>query len=146
MTRGRPPKPTQLHVVDGTFNTTRHAARAHAPAGKGKPEKPQGLDEFGEECWNNFVGRAVEIGVGCEIDSVAVAEACRLYSFYRRACAAAALDPVDKEVRCAVTGYWAAFERLASRFGFTPADRLKLVAPKSADSGDPADKHFRSTA
>jgi phage terminase small subunit len=142
----RPPKPTQLHVVDGTFNVTRHGKRKHAPQAEGTPEKPANLDVFGSECWGKLVEPALRMGIGRGIDAVAVEELCRLYSFYRRSCEKAQTNPIDKETRCAVVGYWGAFEKMAARFGFTPADRLRLVAPKPEGSGDPAERHFRDTA
>jgi phage terminase small subunit len=142
----RPPKTTQLHVVDGTFNVTRHRNRKAAPESEGAPVKPADLDEFGLECWQKLVEPALRMKIGREVDAVAAEELCRLYSFYRRSCEKASADPIAKEARCAVTGYFAAFEKVASRFGFTPADRLRLVAPKPEGSGDPAERHFRDTA
>lgn len=143
---GRPPKPTQLHVVDGTYNVTRHADRSFVPSSGGEPERPDGLDDYGRECWDKFVTPVVSARVAEAFDTIGVAEACRLYSFYRRSCDAAALDPVDKNARCAVVGYWSAFERVAAKYGLTPADRIRLVPQKPEGSSDPAEAHFRNSA
>lgn len=142
----RQPKPTQLHVVDGTYRGHRHKSRGNSSAGGGHPPKPAGLCKYGLECWQKFVEPVIRLQVAVEIDSLAVAEACRLYAFYRRSCEAAAKAPTDKLARCAVVAYWTAFERVAAKYGLTPADRLRLVPPERSESEDPADKHFRNSA
>jgi phage terminase small subunit len=68
-------------------------------------------------------------------DTAELVSLCELWGLYRASYALAKVAPTDKEIRCAVTGYWAAFDRVASKFGLSSADLASLKVPK--DTGKP---------
>ena len=64
---GRKPKPTHLHVAEGTLNVTRHRNRENEPVVTGKPVKPKSLNGRASKIWDDVVEFAhwltKEIGV-----------------------------------------------------------------------------------
>ena len=60
---------------------------------------------------------------------------CRIWALLQEALRAAEKDPLDATARVAVNTYSQSFSRMATAFGLTPLDRLKLpsVAPKSEE-------------
>jgi phage terminase small subunit len=58
--RGRKPKPTLLHELQGTLNTTRHAGRAHELqiAGNLDPEPPDFLTDGQKDSWRYVMQHA----------------------------------------------------------------------------------------
>ena len=57
MPRGRPPKPTQLHVVQATFRSGRHAGRDDEIQPDGAPKKPGFLKGRAARIWKEYAGR-----------------------------------------------------------------------------------------
>lgn len=54
---------------------------------------------------------------------------CELWGLYRDVVAKAKIAPTDKEIRCAVSAYFTAFDRLACKFGLSTGDRAGLKLP-----------------
>jgi phage terminase small subunit len=53
----RPAKPTHLHVLEGTFNATRHKKRAHEPKPQGDLlDPPDWMDEEHQAVWRGQIG------------------------------------------------------------------------------------------
>lgn len=62
MPRGRPRKPTKLHVLQGTLNATRHRDRIGEPESAGRPVPPQKLGTRERELWVQFIDSASWLG------------------------------------------------------------------------------------
>jgi hypothetical protein len=60
--QGRPRKPTALHILQNTSNSTRHADRVGEPVSGGRPVPPAPLDEREMELWNKFIATAFWLG------------------------------------------------------------------------------------
>ncbi len=56
--RGNKPKPTILHLVDGTMNVTRHKGREGEPRPDGRPIRPKKLLKRQAELWAEYVDTA----------------------------------------------------------------------------------------
>ena len=54
--RGRKPKPTSLHIVEGTLNSTRHADRPAVDYSSSSPVAPFKLDTEMQEVWDYYIG------------------------------------------------------------------------------------------
>ena len=55
--RGAKPKPTRLHVVDGTYRPDRHAGPSE-PEPEGELEKPPKLNGRAGDLWDRYMARA----------------------------------------------------------------------------------------
>lgn len=49
--QGRPPKATEAHILEGTFNTTRHKDRPELAIDNSLPIPPVELDDDVREVW-----------------------------------------------------------------------------------------------
>jgi P27 family predicted phage terminase small subunit len=84
--RGRPPKPTKLHIVQGTARPDRMKRRAGEPKPQPIPlECPDHLKAEARKEWNWLVPKLVALGVGTEIDRDALVAYCRVYARWDRA-------------------------------------------------------------
>lgn len=125
---GRPRKPIELHVIDGTFRADRHGP---APVDVGEvrpPTKPSDLGGAAGGFWDRLL--AVLAGVVRERDGEQLAELCRWWARIQKV--GAALDKSQpgslrygRLMNQASTAA-ATFDRIAKRFGLTPADRASL--------------------
>ena len=86
---GRPPKPTKLHILEGSLDARRHSNRADVLYGDDAPEQIRGLGKDGLTAWRELMPRIgqrlspggtalLEIGQGQEHDIAALADAHRL--------------------------------------------------------------------
>ena len=130
MKPGRKPKPTPDLRVHGTYRADRHADRADVLPPSGEPVKPAGFGQIESDLWDQVVPELVRRKLAGTIDTAELVSMCELWGLYRASYALARVAPTDKEIRCAVTGYWAAFDRVASKFGLTSSDMASLKVPK----------------
>lgn len=131
MKSGRKPTPTQALKLHGTYRADRHGDRADAAPPAGEPVKPGDFGEVESALWDQVVPDLVRRELAGVCDTAELVSMCELWGLYRASYALAKTAPTDKEIRCAVTGYWAAFDRVASKFGLTNADLASLKAPKA---------------
>ncbi len=124
--KGRHPKSVAELKLHGTFRPGKHGDRLAEPAVEGLPEKPVGLKPDAEWLWDLVLAEYANAGPLKRIDTAAVMAACDLWSKYRAASKLADANPVDKETRIAVTAYYAAWERAASKIGINPVDRRRV--------------------
>lgn len=128
--RGRPPKPPILHIAEGTHRRDRHGDPAEAVPSFGVPERPKRLTGEARKLWESVVPGLVSSGVATERDTYALAEMCEWYKRYRKAATQAdkiaATNPYWADLLRAAKTAWTEFDRVAARFGLTPADRAKL--------------------
>lgn len=76
-----------------------------------------------------------QVGTLAEVDTSSLHALCDTWTLYRKSVELAMNAPADKELRCAVTGYLGAFDRLASKFGLTPSDRAAIKLESKAKKG-----------
>ncbi len=127
--RGPKPKPTGLHVAEGTLHPTRHKGRAKEPRPKGAPTAPDWLDTTAKAHWQEVVGLLVPLKVATVLDTSALAMMCDAWSQWRRLRDSVNGD-VEKETAAA---YVLARLRkdwldIAARFGMTASDRTRIEA------------------
>jgi hypothetical protein len=118
---GRSRKPTALHLVQGTFNTTRHKARADEPEviePLGGP--PQDWPVDGKLLWAE-VADMLPAGVATRSDRLMFETLCRLVAQMREG--PAGLSPaLATQIRMAL-----------AVFGMTPADRSRVTAARAPE-------------
>jgi P27 family predicted phage terminase small subunit len=121
--RGPAPAPLSIRSQRGEYGEP-------APDAIGSPVRPANLEGEAAALWDQLSPELARLGT---MDSSALAAACWAWADYmacRRLVDANPALLTDKDTRCSMLGYLAAFERLSSRLGLTPADRAKLrIAP-----------------
>ena len=123
---GRRRTPTAMLMATGGYRPDRHADRK-GPAVEGVPAKPRGLSKAAASLWDLIVPEMIETGIVKSLDTASLTALCEMWGFYRQSVEVAKEDPISKDARIAVTSYFAAFERMASRFGMTPDARERLT-------------------
>jgi phage terminase small subunit len=126
-TRGARPKPTQLHVVAGSYRGDRHAGRTGEPKPDGRPEKPKTLRGRASKLWDQFIARMDWLTWA---DTPKAQMWCHLQAEYER-------DP-DRMIAARI----GQLRNLGSELGFDPAGRARLGKGKSGEQEDPAAKYF----
>lgn len=138
-TRGRKPKPVELHVVGGTLNATRHRDAQEAPEpNPGNLAKPRHLKGRASKLWEEVTGMCWWLG---DADSYKLGMWCALQAEFERGPAKMTAARIN------------ALRALGSELGLDPASRSRLGAMKGKRSGtedggekkpDPARKYFAS--
>lgn len=126
---GRPRKPTELHVAEGTYRADRHGAKraeAQEEQAAAAIRRPSGMTRDEAWLWDLVVTELVRRRVVKEIDAPLLQSMCELWGLYRKAYRAAKKWPLDRDARIAINTYWRAFEVAASRFGLNASDRARL--------------------
>lgn len=125
--RGRPRKSIEDLKLYGGYRPHRHDERDESePEVDGLPEKPDDLSEQESWLWDLVVTQYGDTGPVRKIDTAALIQVCKLWGLLQKAQKAAESDPLDKNTRVAVTGYYAAWDRAAAKLGLTPRDRRSI--------------------
>ncbi len=125
---GRHRKPIEKHVLDGTYRADRHGVKPDDSASVQSPVKPADLNGPAGQCWDRVV--AVLAGIVRDRDAEQLAELCRWWARIQRV--GEVLDKAKPgtleygRLMNAASTAAATFDRLAKRFGLTPADRAQL--------------------
>ena len=117
--------------------------KAKAPKAVGEPVRPDFTDPEAAAFWDVVVPGLVKAGIVGELDSAALQTMCEMWGLYRAAYEQAEKFPIDRDRRIAVVSYQAAFEKWASRFGLTAADRARLLTEPKPVSGTERLKFFK---
>ena len=129
MTRGRNPKPSALHVVEGTFRPSRHGTTPAVDlAAPGPLVKPKYLKGAAGRVWDEVVPQLTWL---TPVDATALAAWCALEA-ERRADPAGMLAARLTQWRC-----------LMAELGLTVAGRTRIGASTEKPDEDPTDKYFR---
>jgi P27 family predicted phage terminase small subunit len=159
--RGRRPKPTALHELHGTLNSTRHAARVNEPqaAGSLQLEPPDWLTDSQKDGWRYAMTHAPR-NLLAPIDRTILVLWIEAEDRHRRAAIAQALldkdtalpmltrrdhgplrkaEMVESPYIRIMTRAAETLIRCANELGFSPASRPRLAIPPGADDG-PAKK------
>ncbi len=123
-------KPTALHEIEGTLNTTRHRDRGREPkAGGSIGAPPNDWKAPGRSLWYEL-RKQIPVGVGTANDRALFELLVRLVGHIRA-------NPAN------LTPAWAAQIRCAlGAFGMTPAARATLSVPPPPKEDGPAAKFF----
>ena len=129
MVAGRPRKPTQLHILDGTFKPCRHGGDGE-PVADGEPERPRFLRGEALAFWKEVVPGLVEMKVAKAADAPALAQMCQWWAACRRfqkmLNRARDTDKNLFRITAALAMASDKFNSYAGRFGLTPSDRTRL--------------------
>lgn len=155
---GRKRKPTELHVLEGTLNSTRHSDRGNEPRPvQSEEDAPDYLSDEATEIWDELAPLLINLGVLTEIDR-------QLFSAYceKRAAWEYYTSKVEKgkEVGKTKNGNLVqnpyiglanrAFDqmiKLGIEFGITPSSRSKVKVSEKNKKGERKDRFFpRRTA
>ena len=130
---GRKPKPTSMHLIQGTFNAARHADRSDEPKPQGEVLKPAFVKGPAARLWKKYAPDLIAQGVLTSWDVDMFAVWCVLMSEFQ------------KNPQGFTAAQMSQMRALASAFGLLPAERARLRTPKPA-SEDPAVKYFGTGA
>lgn len=143
--RGPKHKPTELHKLHGTFRPTRHGPVDH-PIDEliGLPEMPPGMPPMAIKLWNVVVPQLVKAKSAVLLDSIELAAMCRWWAQYNELMTRVESEsPYDQEtdlkqwqLEKRAKAAWNSFDSIASRYGFTPADRARLRVDTKKQVGD----------
>lgn len=139
MPGGRPRKPDEVHILEGTFRPDRHGDPSASVVADGEPTPPRHLKGEALAFWKDTVPGLVTRKVAAACDSAALACMCDWWARHRKYCRA--LDRMKSTDRrlyqmTILAGIaWSNFDKIACRFGLTPGDRTKLRTP--ANEGKP---------
>jgi P27 family predicted phage terminase small subunit len=148
---GRPPKPTALKRLKGTYRKDRQRGREWQPPA-GAPAMPKSLDARAREVWRECVALLLPPGILTIADGEALADYCRAVSRADAADAVVADEGLTTataegiKVHPAVTiaqRERSAAARLRTLFGLDPSSRAKLNVPEAPKTDEAADFLFR---
>lgn len=140
-TMGRPKKPTHLALLHGDDKKNPDRVNSREPIPDSAPvEPPVSLDADAQAVWDRLAPDRIAKGVLTTWDADAFALLCRSLVVSHDRARAAQGDYVPQpgcatpltELKTAV----GIVTQLGSRFGWTPADRAKLVMPDDRERGD----------
>lgn len=130
-----------MHKLHGTYRDDRHKGRGDDDdTFTGLPKKPASLDVDEAKVWNRITG-ILPNRVLAQADEMELEAACRWYVKHQVLLSQSweyAHDPdlSEKFERRAIKA-WGIVDRILSRFGMTPADRVKLRIPKDESGANP---------
>ncbi len=140
--RGPPKQPTELKILKGTYQACRDGPLAEQVRPGGTPTIPEGLHDDAKAFWNAVVPGLVAMGVATAVDSFELGEMCKWWERYQRF--GKQLDELLDDAGPSAPGAfrvlanagnaWERFDRIASKFGLTPADRSKLRVEQPSTS------------
>ena len=100
----------------------------------GRPAKPRKLGRDEQWCWKNLIEPAQHLG---ELDTALAWQCCELWAMYRDCQRLAVCDPVNKDIRIAVTNYAHNFRDTLCRLGIDPIGRERLRKKPEDEQRDP---------
>lgn len=131
MPAGRPRKPTELKVKQGTYRADRDGPLPEdLPHLDGEIATPEFPDPAAKAMWEDHIQPLIGLSVVKPTDVPLAISMCQLWGLYCECYEAARLDPTDQDTRVAVCSYWTKFEQAAARFGMNPSDRSRLRLDK----------------
>ncbi len=113
---GPPPKPAALRLLHGN-PSKRPIPREVSP--EGKPVRPRRMAKDAGAHWDKNVKQLVSLGLATALDQSALEVMCDHWAAYQAAKRAGETSTQLK--------FFAAWEKLASKFGMTAADRARLA-------------------
>ena len=134
MPAGRPPKPTSVLKASGGFRKDRHGDREHTAESGTTVEQPAWLDGDALAFWQRNVPRLETMGILDGIDESQLTGLATAWANWRK-------EQTDYEAGNGhiyrVSNAWSMFDKLSSKFGFSPTERTKLAIVPTIDVLDP---------
>jgi phage terminase small subunit len=134
MGRGRPRKSDAQKRLEGNPGKRPLGGEAEA---HGTPRRPARMSKEAGWLWNlvvqNWMG---------ELDTAELMTLCDTWELLRAATRKAKRDPCNPELRNSFVRYKGEFDKLAARFGMTPADRAKIRIPSEEKADNKEGKYF----
>jgi len=125
----RPPKPTPLLEIGGTYRKDRHGKRNEPTPKAGIGPYPSNLPVAPADIWDELVNTIVP-GVLGDTDRAYLSIICELLSQFRR-------DPEG------ISGAkLSQLTMMLGKLGMNPVDRMKIQAPKQEEKENPEDEFF----
>lgn len=117
---GRPKKPENVKVLQGTFRKDRANAKAPRPR-PGIPEAPDWMPPEAQREWGRVVAELENLGIVCKLDRSDLAAYCVLWAQFVESAKKGELLPAAfiAQMRC-----------YSNSFGLNPAAREKLTMPE----------------
>ena len=128
MGKGRPKKPDELHVLQGTWRKDRNGDPSTECVAGGEPEMTRKLKGEALKYWRRLVPDLMASGLAKARDSEALTALCEWWAAY-----GAAMDAGDTRTAAVAFDKW---RTGAAAFGLTPMDRAKLRAPAKKQAND----------
>jgi phage terminase small subunit len=126
---GRPRKPIEAKILDGTYREDRDGPLPQAVF-EGVPSPPPDMKGDALKFWKKHVPELVAKGIAKAIDGPQLALMCEWWAKYQRfSRMIEKMKNEDRRLVQAMTGCAIAsdkFDKIAARFGLTPSDRAKL--------------------
>ncbi len=122
----RPPKPTALLQLQGTYRADRHEKRSREPRAKGTLDAPDWLAPEARAEWDRVVEAYAEAGVVTPLDRAMLATFCQLWARYVEAEQAEPYAPVP-------ISHVVSMANIANRLGLDPSGRVKLPVQEEPD-------------
>jgi len=130
MGRGRPRKPNDMKLIDGTWRADRHGSIEGALKAEGTPAMPKGMSKNAKECWQSLIGRLSSSGRASTEDLYALRGLCEWWAEYckvhRAMSRLAVSDKRYFRTQQLAAVAWKAFCTGASKFGLSPSDRAGM--------------------
>ena len=163
MAGGRPRKPRQAKIIQGTFRKDRNPGREPIPPILPTvPKPPAGMNRWARRLWKELIEKLMEQDLVTTIDIVTLELCCDAYGIYREA-KEAVFHPRDqktgKRLRRSLAEYlrgrnsqtmpelttmktgWQLYKAYMAEFGLSPASRNRIHLPGSKEAGqDPMEK------
>lgn len=143
---GRPGKPTVVLKRQGTFRDDRHAKRVDDAMYDGVPKKPTNLKGDALKLWKLLEPQLVGSGVATEVDAPAMESMCRWWGLWREQMSkleSGYYDDDDLSTASVIAArYHREWRMMASRFGLSPADRLRFERKADDTEEDSASARF----
>ncbi len=123
----RPPKPTALLQLQGTYRADRHGKRAREPQVKrGALDAPDWLAPEARAEWDRVVEAYADAGVVTPLDRAMLATFCQLWARFVEAERSEPYEPVP-------VSHIVSMANIANRLGLDPSGRVKLPAQGKPD-------------
>jgi len=137
---GRPPKPTSVLKASGGFRKDRHGDREKTAASGTTVEQPAWLDGDALVFWQRNVPKLEAMGILDGIDESQLVGLATAWANWRK-------EQTDYEAGNGhiyrVSNAWSMFDKLSSKFGFSPTERTKLaIEPPPED--DPFEEWLKA--
>ena len=122
----RPPKPTALLQLQGTYRKDRHGKRSREPRAKGILDAPEWLAPEARAEWDRVVEAYAESGVVTPLDRAMLATFCQLWARFVEAERSEPYEPVP-------VSHIVSMANIANRLGLDPSGRVKLPVQETPD-------------
>ena len=143
MPAGRPPKPASVLKSGGGFRKDRHGHCEHTAESGMAIEKPAWLAGDASDFWDRNLPKLEAMGILDGIDESQLTGLATAWENWRR-------EQTDYEAGNGhiyrVSNAWSMFDKLSSKFGFSPTERTKLAVEPPDGEDDPFEQWLKANS